>query len=302
MHISTPSDFAIPAACSKKEFIRIVKEIVLEGAVSSMRIADAALYALTAWDSEGLELMCSATGFKDFTLVKAARVSREFPPSKRVNGYTFNHYRRMLPFDREWSLEFLKRNAGKNLSSRDIYSLAVAEVGEPSRKKQPRKRAVRIRQELYARLRPHSDNDKVYMLIEKVLTEWLRTQPDVPTPVTVTPEPKRPTYAERRQAQLDAGAPPILAKGKRGPVKLRIAWTECSPNQFIDSENGAVQYKRASLSATKFWSEADAIEAEHKHFEARGYHELIKKCDVCSGGARRECWHVYHIYGPSRTS
>ena len=78
----------------------------------------------------------------------------------------------------------------------------------------------------------------------------------------------------------------------------RKAWI---PDQFIDSENGPVHYKGSRVStATKFYSEADAIAAEAKHFEAKGYHELVQKCDVCSGGnARRECWHVYHIY-PAR--
>lgn len=305
VHVTAPDELTIPADCSQKEFVRIVRAIAALGNAHDMLVADAALFAIEHFGKEkGLSLMCSATGYKDFTLVKSARVSREFPPSKRVAGFTFNHYRRLLPFEREWSVGFLKRNAGKNLSSRDLYALAVAEVGEvPYKKKQPKKRAVRIRESLYAKLRPFS-GEKVSHFIEGLLEAWLKQQPEATVskkdePVVVTPsvEEPRPTYAERRQAQLDAGAPPI-PKRKRKPVKLRVAWTECRPDEFVDSENGAVQYKRAHGGpATKFWDEEDAIEAEQKNFEARGYREQVRKCAVCSGGnARKEVFHVFHIY------
>ena len=311
--------FTIPTGATRAQFVRIVEEILLEDAASSMRIADAALYALTAWESEGLELMCDATGFKQVTIRKSARIAKEFPPGSRVTGFGFGHYRRLLPFPRDWSVEFLKRHAGKTLSNRALYALAVEALGKtPHEKKQAKKSSVRLLDTTIARLRQFSGR-KIAHLIEKVLNDWLSTQPDVPTPAVVTPEPvarrtfhpatdravavnegPRPTYAERRQAQLDAGAPRIPEKKKRvrKPRKLVLAWLPCQPASFIDGENGAAPYRASRISsATKFYSPEEAVLAEQKFFEERGYHQRVEKCPTCSGGnARRPVWHVVHIF------
>ncbi len=301
----------IPTGVDRVQFVRIVNEILLEDASSSMRIADAALYAVTAWESEGLELMCEATGFGEITVRKSARVAAEFPPSVRVAGFGFGHYRRLLPFPRDWSVEFLRNNAGKNLTNRALYALAVEAFGKhPHEKKLPTRCNVALLDSTLARLRPFSGR-KIAHFIEGLLEEWLKQHPDVPAPVVpapvipapvVTPAPvvvnePRPTYAERRKRQLADGAPPIPAKPRKLKKLTKVAWTECKPSEFIDAEAGAVPYKQAGGLATKFYSLEDAIAAEQQNFEKKGYRERVAKCGVCSGGnAPREVFHVYHIF------
>jgi hypothetical protein len=249
--------------------------------------------------------MCEATGFTEITIRKASRVAAEFPPSARVAGFGFGHYRRLLPFPRDWSLSFLKANVGKGLTNRALYALAVEAFGKtPHAKRQQKRCNVALLDSTLARLRPFSGR-KIAHFIEGLLEEWLMQHPDVPAPVIpapVAPEPvvvneePRPTYVERRKQQIADGAPPIPPKERKLKKLTKVAWTECKPDEFIDAEAGAVPYKQAGGLATKFWSEADAIAAEAKNFEAKGYHELVKKCAVCSGGNARECWHVYHIF------
>ncbi len=129
------------------------------------------------------------------------------------------------------------------------------------------------------------------MLVENLLRNWMKSNPEE-KPAIITPpveEPRLP-YAERRKKQIADGAKPIPQKERR-PSKLKLAWVECSPEQFIDGKDGVVPYKGAGkVAATKFWSQADAIAAEQINFERCGYREEVRRCEVCN------CWHVYHRY------
>jgi hypothetical protein len=207
-----------------------------------------------------------------------------------------------LPFPREWGYEFIKRHAAEHIPSSSFRALAEKEFGgDPYKNRQPRKRSVLIREDLYALLRPHSPNRKVHILIERVLSEWVRIQPDVPVHTKTAVQSstdedvqtQRPTYAGRRKKQIAAGAKPIPAKEGRPKSKpsIKVSWTECAGESFIDTQNGAACYRgKCGSKPTKFQSEADAIAAEQKHFEDRGYHERVGRCEVC------KCWHVYHIF------
>ena len=118
------------------------------------------------------------------------------------------------------------------------------------------------------------------------------TSAQPPTPVV--PEAK-PDYAARRQQQIAAGAKKIEPKPER-KFKLRLQWTECRPGKsYLDSENGPTQFRgKGSEHPHKFFSEADAIAAEQRHFEECGYHELVVRCEEC------HCWHVRHRYSAAR--
>ena len=320
-----PSELHIFPDCSVEDFERIVKAVVMLDQAEDLWVADASLHAFKTWKKEGLAIAAKAFGLSVPHLYKSALVARDFPPEHRWLGYAFSHYRVMQAFPRDWSYAFLERHAGEKHGMNSLRALAEREFGgNPAKARQPKKRSVLIRAELYARLRPHADNRKVHFLIERILEDWLRVQPDVPIPVIIESAAarykrevferraekhklqeekaaavlaKRATYAERRKQQIADGAKQIPAKEKKAS-KIRIAWTGCAGEQLIDSENGPVHYKGPCGSKpTKFYSEADALAAEAEHFEARGYHEQVKQCDVCSGGnARKECWHVYHIY------
>lgn len=294
----SPSELTIAPNCTQNDFVRIVKAVAALDTAEGLWVADASLYAIEHFGREkGLEIMAGATSYKTASLLKVAHVASEFPPSKRVNGLSYDHYRRLLAFPRDWAFEFIKRHAGEGLSSRGFYAFAVKEFGSaPYKNKQPKRRAVYVHEELYSRLRPFS-NRKVSHFIEGLLEEWLKQHPDVPAPVIPAPvvvnEP-RPPYAERRKQQIADGAAPIPAKRKRSPVKLCISWTPCSPQEFVDLEGGPVPYKGpGARRATKFWSLEDAVAAEEKNFEEKKYREEVRRCEVC------KCWHIYHRFSDS---
>jgi hypothetical protein len=301
-----PEELVINPSTTPEEYKKLGSGLSKLGKAQDLWVADYSLFGIRTYGKvEGLKLAVQATGFTKHHLYKIHFVAARFTTKHRYTGYKFQHYRQMMPFPSEFAYGFLERNQGKNISSNSLRALAEKECSL-SKARQPRKTSLNIRAELYARLRPHSNNRKVYILVERILEDWLRTQPDVPTPVTPridTPvhtdndvQP-RPTYAERRKKQIADGAKPIMAKEKK-LTKIKLAWTACSGEQLIDSESGPVQYKGPRGSKpTKFHSEVDAIAAEQKNFEEKGYREEVKKCPVCSGGnAKKPVWHIYHVY------
>ncbi len=294
----SPCELTIAANCSESEFSRIVAAVTALDKAEKLWVADFSLFGIQHFGKEkGLKLAREASGFTKAYLYRASLVAIAFPPERRCGNYSFNHYRSVMCFPREWVYGFLERNASKNISSNSLRALAESEWGgnPVSKAEKPKNTSVRIPAELFARLRQYSDKAHIHTHIANILETWIKLHPEVPKPVIAEPV-KRPTYAARRKQQIADGAKPIMKKQKK-QKKLRIAWTECKPDEFVDSEDGAKQTRYKNKPPAKFFSEADAIAAETEHFEAKGYHEQVKKCDVCCGGnARRECWHVYHIY------
>jgi hypothetical protein len=473
----SPIEMQIGPSTSQAEYQKLGAGLRKLDNASELWTADFSLFGVRTWGKEqGLQLAHDATGLSKFFLYKTSFVAARFTPEHRLPGYKYSAYRELMPFPPEWAYAFLSRHVGEKLSSRSLRALAVKEFGsEPYKTKQPKKRNVSIRCELYARLAQHSPSQKVATFIENICEEWLRhregpplTQternqryrerhPDYlrwsaeqwreyrkthPRPAATTyhdnlnvrrPEPvvdeepsiedieaairarnprrnggnepdatcpspqpsaapnwrpfseareyvrslklsgcaawyvwsrsrrpvdiparprwiykdsgwdgfpdwlgcptpaeraaaraqaraekrsereqeraakreaaqaakkaeleqKRATYEERRRQQIAAGAKPIpVKKHKQRKGPLRLQWTECRPGKsFLDSENGAAQFLgRGSEKAQKFYSEADAIAAEQRHFDEKGFRERVIHCDVC------QCWHVQHIF------
>lgn len=105
----------------------------------------------------------------------------------------------------------------------------------------------------------------------------------------------RPNYAERREQQIAEGAQSIPKK-YHTPATIKLQWTECSGNSFLDTEEGAALLKKSQTIPTRFRSEADAIAAEQENFERCGYHEKVVHCSSCSTKVRHQIWHVAHIF------
>jgi hypothetical protein len=110
-----------------------------------------------------------------------------------------------------------------------------------------------------------------------------------PTVPTADGEP-RPSYAERREAQLAAGVKPIAPKKRYKPKGLRIAWTECRPKSFIEDKDGKVSLFDSTRQPTCFRSEEAAAAANELFKEDHGYREQVVFCAPCGA------WHLMHIY------
>jgi hypothetical protein len=362
----SPTEMQIGPSTSQAEYQKLGAGLRKLDNASELWTADFSLFGLRTWGKEqGLQLAHDATGLSKFFLYKTSFVAARFAPEHRLPGYKYSAYRELMPFPPEWAYEFLARHAGEKLSSKSLRALAVKEFGsEPYKAKQPKKRNVSIRCELYARLAQHSPSQKVASFIEQILGDWIRhregppltdaekqqryrerhpernaeiqkrwreqqgkpaattyhddkqhpeaskvpvgarpeagndkqstsAQPQAP----VVPEAPKPDYAARRQQQIAAGAKKIEPKPER-KFKLRVQWTECRPGKsYLDSENGPTQFRgKGSEHPHKFFSEADAIAAEQRHFEECGYHELVVRCEQC------HCWHVRHRYSPKQAA
>lgn len=284
-----------------------------------------------------MQLVHEATGFKKCSINHASYTAKAFPPEKRFS-YNYNSLRFMKPFknaDGPWTDAFLARHQDDKLSSRDLRALAQEEYGakddkskKPVKVKASDKCSVTIRTDLYARLRMYNADGKISVMVDRILEDWISKQPNAPA-VTIFESKKdlhvrevnerkaarlklkeeraavlankRADYATRRQAQLDAGAKPIVpkpARKKRG--KLHRQWVDCVPIAMIDGEYGpTVIQNKSSKFATKFFSEESAQAAEQEVFKAKGFHELVVHCDVCSKSSRRDVWHVKHRYSAS---
>ena len=378
----SPTEMQIGPSTSQAEYQKLGAGLRKLDNASELWTADFSLFGLRTWGKEqGLQLAHDATGLSKFFLYKTSFVAARFAPEHRLPGYKYSAYRELMPFPPEWAYEFLARHAGEKLSSKSLRALAVKEFGsEPYKAKQPKKRNVSIRCELYARLAQHSPSQKVASFIEQILGDWIRhregppltdaekqqryrerhpgcgwsaerwrayraehkpaattyhdnlnvsrpepvvdeepsiddieaairarnsrrnvdpapdatqTQPQAP----IVPETPKPDYAARRQQQIAAGAKKIEPKPER-KFKLRLQWTECRPGKsYLDSEKGPAQFRgKGSEYPHKFFSEADAIAAEQRCFEERGYRELVVRCEEC------KCWHVRHRYSSGKAA
>jgi hypothetical protein len=104
----------------------------------------------------------------------------------------------------------------------------------------------------------------------------------------------RPTYDQRRAAQLENGAEPIPLKKratrKDAQPKLRLLWTTCGA--AASSGNGVVGRAASSLRATCFGTLEAAQKAEQENFERCGYREEVVACL----GVHQGYWHIRHVF------
>jgi hypothetical protein len=252
---------------------------------------------------------------------RCAAVASYYKPPLRFPKLSFHTYEVLARFPVPFLEKFIPEIAQSGRSCAQLYSLAVEQYGsDPRRKKKMGKlHAVRLPEKLYQALAARAErSDKAHLLIARILEEWEQQQsagkasvPDSPSvgndsPATTTQpetsaEDERPDYATRRAQQFADGAQPIALK-KRKQYSLHVQWTECRGASFQDTENGAVQFRVASRGEpTKFFSEADAIEAEEQHFKESGYHERVVLCPSCtlqasSSRGKKQVWHVKHQF------
>jgi hypothetical protein len=191
----SPTEMQIGPSTSQAEYQKLGAGLRKLDNASELWTADFSLFGLRTWGKEqGLQLAHDATGLSKFFLYKTSFVAARFAPEHRLPGYKYSAYRELMPFPPEWAYEFLARHAGEKLSSKSLRALAVKEFGsEPYKAKQPKKRNVSVRCELYARLAQHSPSQKVASFIEQILGDWIRHREGPP----LTDAEKQQRYRER---------------------------------------------------------------------------------------------------------
>jgi hypothetical protein len=114
-------------------------------------------------------------------------------------------------------------------------------------------------------------------------------------------ESQRRTYAERRQEQLANGAQPVPVKERKYASKVRICFTECRGNTYLDGDGEVKQLSKNNfVSCYHSQENADAAAAEYS--ADRGYICEAFVCEACSSILRRSnngkdtyrrtVWHV----------
>lgn len=191
-----------------------------------------------------------------------------------------------------------------------------------------RKRSISVSEALYARLKELSPVRKTAVFVEEVLQDFVSNATDEqksrvaatlrkrdtvkhrerrrarapeeakPTKVEETPTPTspkepqpeaRPTYSERRMAQIAAGVAPIPPKPKK-KVAIRVQWLAECEKSFVEDSEGKVAPLRVTRQPTCFPSEEDAGKANEAFMESHGYREQVVYCAVCGA------WHLKHVY------
>jgi hypothetical protein len=100
----------------------------------------------------------------------------------------------------------------------------------------------------------------------------------------------RPTYDQRRAAQIAAGAQPIKKKLRNPkPRALRLQWVPCG-RQF-DAGNGPAMTRARTQKPDCFRTLEEARAAEEKNFQEKGHREEVVYCVVPC-----DAYHVKHIY------
>ena len=100
----------------------------------------------------------------------------------------------------------------------------------------------------------------------------------------------RPTYDQRRAAQIAAGAQPIKKKlRKPKPHALRLQWVPCG--RQVDAGNGPAMARVRTQKPDCFRTLEDARAAEEKNFQEKGHREEVVYCVVPC-----DAYHVKHIY------
>jgi hypothetical protein len=305
-----PTELSLPAQTTQSEYQKIGAGLSKIDQANDLWLADYAAFGLK-WEN-GLELASAATGRTEYYLKRVAKIAERFTPEKRFPAYAIDHYKQMMPFPASFTDTFLPEVAHLSLSGKALRIRAEEEYGSnPYKPKQPKKRSVYVRADLWVRLQAHAPAKKVSALVERVCESWLKQHPEaqkttVPANPTVgndiqsaQPHPEtsaatnspKPDYETRRKQQIADGAEKIPQKPEK-KYSLRVRWMPCVRSEFMDSENGVnpLSSRLRPPRPTQFWSEELARAAEAEHFIACGYHEAVEYCAV------HKCWHVAHRY------
>jgi len=131
---------------------------------------------------------------------------------------------------------------------------------------------------------------------------------DVPAPAATSRHPEtsattdipRPDYETRRKQQIEAGAQPIPAKERKYTSKVKIVFTECRGNSFIESKEGQMSRFSAAARADRFFTSEKAEAAAAEYSADRGYTVFAALCENCStspsGGKGIYSKKVFHVF------
>jgi len=105
-------------------------------------------------------------------------------------------------------------------------------------------------------------------------------------------ETPRPDYETRRKQQIASGAQPIPAKERKYLCKVKIVFTKCRSNSFIESKDGQMDRFSRAARADRFYNEFVAEDAAHEYSKDHGYTVFPGRCSNCST-ASKPVWHVF---------
>lgn len=292
-----PTELAIPTQISQNEYQKLGAGLSKLTDASGLWLADFVAFG-DRWEN-GLALASAATGRSRHHLKRCGQVAVRFPAAKRFPAYTIAHYRHMMPFPAEFTDTFLSKVARLNLSVKALRIRAEAEYGSnPYGVKNPKKRSVPIRTDLWASLQAHAPK-RVSALVERICELWLQQAPDPP----VKAEPKAEKiiepasldfqlakYYKQQKAAKDAvGAGPSdgnepshaetqpeTGKPKKCTCKIRFVWGICKgPNSHVAIRANAYESRQAAEAAVA------------KYFACHQWHPFISFCELC------KAWHLY---------
>jgi hypothetical protein len=124
-------------------------------------------------------------------------------------------------------------------------------------------------------------------------TEGNDFQSAQPHPETsATTDIPRPDYETRRKQQIEAGAQPIPAKERKYTSSVKIVFTACRGNSYIESKEGQMSRFSAAARADRFFTLEKAEAAALEYSADRGYTVFAALCANCST-SHKPVWHVF---------
>ena len=99
---------------------------------------------------------------------------------------------------------------------------------------------------------------------------------------SAAPETPRPDYETRRKQASDAGAQPLPAKERKYTSKVKIVFTTCKGNSYVESKYGQLNKFSAAARADRFFTLEKAEAAAREYSADRGYTVFPALCENCS--------------------
>jgi hypothetical protein len=327
-----PTELQIGPSVSQDEFSRLGKALAAVDQASDLWSCDYALAGQKRWGDEGLRVAAAATRLSVGYLKVGVRIAERFDPSRRFPNMTREHYRGLCCFPVEFTDKWLPTVVEKGFGARSLRALAVAAFGRDPKAgySKNKKRQISIPETLYARLKECSPIPKTAIFIEQILVDFasdatpeqqariaaalftrdadrtrerrgikpkvekIKEPTDVQYQLKKFQEASRPTYAERREEQLANGAEPVPVKDKKYKCKVRIVFTECRGNTYIDGD--VTKQLSTGMSVSRYFKQEDAEAAAAEYGADRGYRCEAFICEPCSSTIasryRKEVWHV----------
>jgi hypothetical protein len=324
-----PTELQIGPSVSQNEFSRLGKALAAVDQASDLWSCDYALAGQKRWGDEGLKVAAAATRLSVGYLKVGARIAERFDPLRRFPNMTREHYRGLVAFPIDFTDKWLPTVVEKGFGAKTLRALAVEVFGSDPKGgySKNKKRQVSIPETLYARLKERSPIPKTAVFIEQILTDFannatpeqqsriaaalftrdadrtrerrgikpkvekIKEPADVQYQLKKFQESSRSTYAERRQEQIENGAALIPAKDRTYKSKVKIVFTECRGNAYIDGAE--VKHHSTGRGPSRYFSQNTAEAAAAEYSADRGYPCEAFICEACSSEVTRiTVWHV----------